>query len=92
MNKIMTLLLVILTIAVLTSGCNDQEVSRMQKDQESAENGLNRVLTVYDQNGKAIKEYEGKFDIEWGDGGKVKFDINNKRTIIYNAIVICQEK
>jgi hypothetical protein len=36
--------------------------------------------------------YKGKFDIsENSDGTKVKFDINGKRVMIYNAIVIVEE-
>ena len=52
--------------------------------------GLNRTITIYDYNGNIIKTYEGKCDIEESEN-KVLFDINGKRTIIYNAIVIAEE-
>ena len=93
MKRLILGMLISLSIVIL-SGCNSnqEQLNRYQKDRDSANAGLNRVLTVYDQNGKVIKMYEGKFDIEWSDGGKVKFDLNGKRTIIYNGIVICDEK
>jgi hypothetical protein len=72
--------------------CGQQVTERSKKDQESANNGLNRTLEVYSHDGKLIKKYEGTFDLEWGDGGKVKFDLEGKRHIIYNAIVITDEK
>ena len=40
-----------------------------------------------------IKRYEGKFDVKIDQyGNKVKFDINGKRVLIYNAIVIIEER
>jgi hypothetical protein len=67
---------------------------RQVKDWESSQgNGLKRTLTVYDNSGNEIKKYTGKFDIETNDyGNKVKFDLNGKRVIIYNATVITEEE
>lgn len=53
--------------------------------------GLYRTVKVYDYNGNLLAEYEGKIDIEEAES-KVFFDINGKRIIIYNAIVITEEK
>lgn len=50
-------------------------------------------MKVYSHEGELLAEYEGKFDISENESGtKVKFDLNGKRTIIYNAIVIVDEK
>lgn len=55
--------------------------------------GLERTVQVYDQSGKMIKEYSGKIDVQDTEyGNKVLFDLNGKRTVIYNATVIVQEK
>ena len=56
--------------------------------------GLDRTVTVYDYNGNELATYSGKIDIEEKEGsnGKVKFDLDGKRTIIYGGIVIAQEK
>ena len=94
----------IITIAVLiiislfmmgaTGGCQDTEsMKRAAKTQESENNGgLKRVLTIYSYDGKKIKTYEGKFDIEYTEGGKILFDLDGKRHIIYNAVAVCDEK
>lgn len=41
--------------------------------------------------GNLLKTYEGKCDIEENDSNKVLFDIDGKRVIIYNAVVIAEE-
>lgn len=54
--------------------------------------GLDRTVTVYDYDGNEITSYTGKIDVEDAEtGGKVKFDLDGKRTIIYGGIVIVQE-
>ena len=79
----------IILTATLT-GCSS-ELSRDLKTIESNfSGGLNRTVTVYDNHGNVIKEYSGKIDVETNEN-KVLFDLNGKRTIIYNATVIVQE-
>ncbi|AMK74781.1 MULTISPECIES: SLAP domain-containing protein [Bacillaceae] len=92
MKKILLILtFVILAFSALT-GCSSESWDRTVKDHESSVNGLKRTATVYDQNGKVIKTYKGKFDVEVNDyGNKVKFDIDGKRVVINNAIVIVEE-
>ena len=54
--------------------------------------GLVRTVEVYDQSGKLIKTYKGKIDVQDTEyGNKVLFDLNGKRTVIYNGTVIVQE-
>lgn len=77
-------------MAVLLTGCKSWQ--RAVKDWESSIAGLNRTVTVYDNNGDIIKTYQGKIDVETNEyGNKVKFEVNGKRVIIYNAIVIVEE-
>lgn len=80
------------SFALLLSGC--ASVQREIKDQQSEwSGGLNRVITVYDENGKVIKKYSGKIDIDPDTtGGRVKFELNGKRIIIYNATIIAEEQ
>lgn len=55
--------------------------------------GLDRHISVYSQSGILLAEYDGRVDIEDSEyGNKVLFDLNGKRTIVYNAVVIIQEK
>lgn len=86
------LILSFLCLFLIISGC--ASIQRGIKDTQSEwSGGLNRVITVYDENGKVIKTYQGKIDLDPDTtGGKIKFELNGKRIIIYNAIVIAEEK
>lgn len=95
MKKGIKILMGVMLIIVLTfsmTGCAG--LTRMGKSIGSdLTGGLDRVVTVYDQNGNVIQTYEGKIDIEDTDyGNKILFDLNGKRTVIYNSIVIVEEK
>ncbi|MCY8401469.1 MULTISPECIES: DUF5052 family protein [Bacillus] len=82
--------IVILLFVALAAGCESWD--RMVKDFNASNNGLVRTATVYDQNGNKIKTYKGKFDVEVNDyGNKVKFDLDGKRIMISNAVVIVEE-
>ena len=52
--------------------------------------GLNRTVTAYSATGEKIGEWHGKIDVEI-DENRLKFDLDGKRTIFYNATVIIQE-
>ena len=98
MGRKLALLVTLFIIAVSLLACGEQEKARRAKDVQSAEFGLHRNLKVYSQSGELLREYEGVFDIDSNkdiDGGttgtKIKFDLNGKRVIIYNAIVITEE-
>lgn len=49
--------------------------------------GLNREINVYTADGKLIKHFEGKIDIDSEHDGAVKFDYDGKRYIYYNCFV-----
>jgi len=95
MKKGIKILMGVMLIIVLTlnmTGCAG--LTRMGKSIGSdLTGGLNRVVTVYDQNGNVLQTYEGKIDIEDTDyGNKILFDLNGKRIVIYNSTVIVEEK
>jgi major membrane immunogen (membrane-anchored lipoprotein) len=96
MKRLLTVGLVVFLLSlVLLTGCGGADAERAQKDAESdANGGLNRTVDVYDYNGKLIKSYEGKIDIDSSTDGaqRIKFDLNGKRHLIYNGIVIVDEK
>ncbi|AZS18379.1 DUF5052 family protein [Paenibacillus lutimineralis] len=80
-----------LAVLFVLAGCESWD--RAVKDFGSNINGLQRVATVYDQGGNAIKTYKGKFDVEVNEyGNKIKFDLDGKRILIYNATVIVEEE
>ena len=82
-------LLILLTLGI--GGCGQSFQRDLKGFTSEYGGGLNRTLTVYDMTGKPIKSYSGKFDIQSTEGGKILFDLNGKRTIIYNATVIVEE-
>lgn len=97
--KKMFMALIIIMLMFLVSACGEQEKARMEKDRISESEGLNRTVDVYSYDGQLLRHYEGKFDIDSNTsadgattGSKIKFDLDGKRHIIYNAIVITDEK
>lgn len=91
MKKKILVGLSIAMIMVSTTGCASW--NRMTKSVSSdLSGGINRTITVYSLDGKEkIAEYSGKIDVKENDN-KVSFDLNGKRTMIYNATVVVQEQ
>lgn len=60
---------------------------RALKDQQSnLTGGIQRTVTIYDINGKILREYTGRFDIETDKENYFLFDDEDgKRHIIYNT-------
>ncbi|WP_336772316.1 DUF5052 domain-containing protein [Paenibacillus sp. MMO-58] len=94
MKKKLAVIAGMAVLMLLMSGCGES-YERYQKDLQSEyHGGLQRSLKVYSATGEQIAEYEGKFDIEadTSGSGKIKFDLDGKRVIIYNATVITEEQ
>lgn len=81
---------VVTMVTLLCAGCGASWDRTVKSYQSNYGGGLNRTVTVYDMQGDPIAEYSGKIDLEENEG-KVLFDLNGKRTVIYNATVIAQE-
>lgn len=90
MKKIISLCLILTMLSSLTACSSvEREVKSFTSDMGG---GLNRTVTVYDQAGNKIKEYKGKIDIQDTEyGNKVLFDLDGKRVVIYNGVVITEE-
>lgn len=88
-SKIFGLVTVAVTMASLT-GCASMERS-VKSFSSDLGNGLNRTMTVYDYNGHKLATYKGNFDIQVPQANEIMFDLDGKRHIIYNAIVITDE-
>jgi hypothetical protein len=75
---------------------NTADGVRHYKDYVSnMENGLNRSVDIYAEDGRQIYHYDGKIDIEDNDGYILFEDENHKRHIIYYGAldtVIIEEK
>lgn len=91
-KKLITVLVLFGTLAcvcVLTA-CTAKFERGMKDFTSNVSGGLDRTVTAYSATGEKIGEWSGKIDVEMSDN-KVKFDLDGKRTIIYNAPVIVQE-
>ncbi len=75
---------------------NTESGKRALKDQKSNFNsGIERVVSVYDVNGKLIEKYEGRFDVEKDHDNYILFDDEEgRRHIIFykTGTVIVDEK
>ena len=79
---------ILATICLLYGG---EEIVRTKKDFKSANTRLKRKITVYSLDGKELRSYKGKIDIESKENNTVKFDLDGKRYIFYNCSVIVEE-
>lgn len=74
---------------------NTEAGARALKDQQSNFNeGIERVVKIYDVNGELIEQYEGRFDVETTSSYVLFDDENNKRHMIYytTGTIIIDEK
>lgn len=88
-------IIVVLLIGMLWWFNNTASGKRAFKTQESNFNdGIERMVKVYDVNGELIVEYDGKFDITYDDDRILFDDENGKRHIIYypTGTVVIDEK
>ena len=61
--------------------------------QSDIDGGLNRTITLYNENGEMLDTWSGKIDVQSSDvEGKVLFDNEDgKRIIIHGGIVVIEE-
>lgn len=74
---------------VYMMGCTSTQ--RTIEDIETNIGELNRTVEVYTHTGEKIREYKGKVDLAGEDSASTKIDLNGKRVIIKDAIVIIEE-
>lgn len=90
-TKFVRIIMSIILVALILSGC--ASTARCTKTWDSdISGGLDRVMRVYAHNGTLLETYEGKIDIVSESGVEVLFDLNGKRNVVNNAIVITEEK
>ena len=77
---------VLIGLTILLIGC--ASLQKSCRHTQSNIVGLNRVVTLYDTNGKIIKTWEGKFKVEISGGTASFIDENNKEVKISGTYVI----
>lgn len=98
-KSIIKIVVIVVIIAVLLAGCcagckvylNSESWERYSKTLDSNYGGgLNRTVTAYDYNGNVLGQWTGTFDVSESES-ETYFDIDGKRVIIQNAIIINEE-
>lgn len=91
-RKYVTAGLATVGVVALCGLCGCASCSREMKSISSDVNGgLERTVTLYDYNGKEIKSWHGKFDIESNDQEIFFDDEQGRRVIIQGGIVMSEE-
>lgn len=91
-RKSVTAVLAIVGVVALCGLYGCASCSRSMKSLNSDVNGgIERTVTLYDYNGKEIKSWHGKFDIESNDQEIFFDDEQGKRVIIQGGIVMSEE-
>lgn len=100
MKKIIKVMIPLAIVVTVILGvrwfAGTQMWQRTKKNFQSQVSGLDRIIEVYDINGKMIKKIEGKMDIEHKDNSLQWVDVktNKKGNVYYgdNYTVIVKEK
>ena len=87
-KKIAVFALLAATVLALT-GCSSWNRAWKSFGSDVA-GGLNRTVTAYSYDGDVLGQWSGKFDVSESEN-ETFFDINGKRVIIQNAIIINEE-
>ena len=82
---------VITVLAITVTGCTGSQERGIKNIKSNWTGGLNRTITLYDYNGKAVRTWEGKIDMS-ESVNETDFIVNGKRVIIHGGIVVAEEK
>ena len=82
---------VITVLAINVTGCTGSQERGIKNIKSNWTGGLNRTITLYDYNGKAVRTWEGKIDMS-ESVNETDFIVNGKRVIIHGGIVVAEEK
>ena len=93
MKKVILSILLVVMFIVTFSLTSCERCSQSLHSFGSNMSGLDRKVILYDYCGDTIQIWEGDLNVVSNRGTQeIYFDINGKRTIIYNGIVVVQEK
>ena len=81
----------ITALAITVTGCTGNQERGIKNIKSNWTGGLNRTITLYDYNGKAVRTWEGKIDMS-DSVNETDFIVNGKRVIIHGGIVVAEEK
>ena len=92
--KWLVIAIISLVLCVCTAKATEYvgSVKRFTKGVESNwSGGLKRIVTLYDYNGKVLKQWYGKIDMSESEI-ETDFIVDGRRVIIHNGIVVIEEE
>ena len=84
MKNIKIFAIILSLTAVLATGCTGSQQRGIKSFKSNMVGGLDRTITVYDYNGKPIKQWIGKTETD--------FIVDGKKVVIHGGITIVEEK
>ena len=89
MKKKIAVFALLAAMVLSLAGCAswNRELKSFKSD---VSGGLNRTVTAYSYDGDVLGQWSGKFDVSESEN-ETFFDIDGKRVIIQNAIIINEE-
>ena len=91
MKNIKIFAIILSLTAVLATGCTGSQQRGIKSFKSNMVGGLDRTVTVYDYNGKPIKQWTGKIDIAESET-ETDFIVDGKKVVIHGGITIVEEK
>ena len=91
MKTIILAITVVLTAGL--TGCTEGAQREIKNWKSEWMGGLNRTATLYSNDGKPIKQWQGKFDMQTAthaDRCRL-FDVNGKRNVVCGGIFVVEE-
>lgn len=80
----------LLIASVLFAGCTGEQKRGIKSIKSNWTGGLNRVVTLYDYNGKVIKTWKGTIDMSDSEK-ETDFMLDGKRIIVHGGITVVEE-
>ena len=80
----------LLIVSVLFAGCTGEQKRGIKSIKSNWTGGLNRVVTLYDYNGKVVQKWSGNIDMSNSEK-ETDFILNGKRIVIHGGITVIEE-
>lgn len=90
-GTVIAAILILIGMSMMNSGCTGSQQRGIKSFKSNVAGGLDRTVTVYDYNGKAIREWKGKIDMSDATN-ETDFIVDGKRVVIHGGITVIEER
>ena len=84
-------LLALIGTSLVNGGCTGSQQRGLKSFKANVAGGLDRTVTLYDYNGKQIRQWNGKIDISESQV-ETDFLVDGKKVVIHGGITVIEEK